>query len=436
MQDGSHEPIALERPTRVRWIMFALACAASSLLYLHRYSWGVIKPQFRRDFPELTDADIGWLDSAFLASYALGQVPGGLAGDWLGPRAVLAVIILLWSAAVAGVAWTSGFWRVGAVRAGFGLAQAGAYPVISKMTRIWFPLDVRTSVQGVVASLGRIGGACSSLVIATLLIGLLGLSWQHALIAIMAPGVLLAIAWWWCVRDNPGEHPWANAAERQLLDAEPKPYTGAGDAATKVRLRYDAGAGLSLGMLLVYAFASTFQDQLYVFWIPLFLAEARGLDPVTMGLFAPLPLIGGAIGGVIGGILNDALIRVWGNRRWSRSLVGCTGKLVAAVLVYVTFQVPDGRLAMVVLMAARFFGDWSLPTQWGAITDMGGRASATLFGLVNTVGALGGFAAGPCLGYLKLYYGWEGLFWGVVAMCLVASVTWLFIDCTKRLARD
>jgi hypothetical protein len=37
-----------DRPTRVRWIIFALACAASWLLYLHRYAWGVMKPSFRR----------------------------------------------------------------------------------------------------------------------------------------------------------------------------------------------------------------------------------------------------------------------------------------------------------------------------------------------------------------------------------------------------
>ena len=58
-------------------------------------------------------------------------------------------------------------------------------------------------------------------------------------------------------------------------------------------------------------------------------------------------------------------------------------------------------MAMVVLMAARVFSDWSLPTQWAAVTDMGGRAAATLFGIVNTVGIVGGFVAGPVFGYLK-----------------------------------
>ena len=73
-----------ERPTRVRWVIFILACAVSWLLYLHRYSWGLIKPAFLAENPDISPTEVGWLDSAFMAAYALGQVPGGLAGDLFG----------------------------------------------------------------------------------------------------------------------------------------------------------------------------------------------------------------------------------------------------------------------------------------------------------------------------------------------------------------
>jgi sugar phosphate permease len=87
-------------------------------------------------------------------------------------------------------------------------------------------------------------------------------------------------------------------------------------------------------------------------------------------------------------------------------------------------------------VAARVFNDWSLPTQWAAVTDMGGRAAATLFGIVNTAGAIGGVAAGPIFGYLKQEYGYDGIFYGVAFMCTLAALTWLFIDCEKKLVRD
>lgn len=425
-------PLAAERPTRVRWLIFVLACASSWLLYLHRYSWGLIKPAFRAE-TGLSDTELGWLDSAFNAAYGFGQVPGGLAGDWWGPRAILAAITLLWSGAMVGVAWTIGFWQLVGMRVAFGLTQAGAYPILNKVTRNWVPFGIRTSAQGMVASMGRIGGACAPLIFATLLLGIVGLSWRTALLVLACPGVILAALLWYILRNSPREHPWANAAEAELVDGNQPPSPSAGQ---KVALHLAPANLFSLAMMLLYAFASTFQDQLYVYWIPMFLKEGRGLDDTLMGLFTPLPLIGGAIGGILGGVLNDVLIRKTGRRRWVRSGIGCTGKFLAAGLVLLSVQMADGRLAMVVLLAARFFGDWSLPTQWGAITDMSGRAAATVFGLVNMVGAAGGFAAGPILGYLKQHHGWEGLFLGVVAMCLLASVSWLFIDCTRRLVSD
>jgi len=49
-------------------------------------------------------------------------VPGGLAGDFFGARAFLTLVILLWSAAVVGVALTGNFGRL------FGIRAASAWP--------------------------------------------------------------------------------------------------------------------------------------------------------------------------------------------------------------------------------------------------------------------------------------------------------------------
>jgi ACS family glucarate transporter-like MFS transporter len=430
------------RPTSVRWLIFALACFASWLLYLHRYAWGVIKPEFRSDFPQFSDRAVGWLDSAFLATYAIGQIPGGMAGDRFGPRAVLGAMMLAWSLASVAVAWAGGFWPVVGARAAFGLAQAGAYPVLSKMSRTWFPPASRTALQGIMTAMGRIGAACAPPIIATYLLARFGLSWQTALLVISVPGIVLAGLWWLAVRDSPRAHPWTNWAERKMLDHDVPPPASHDESPDRLNMaRRPAmqltGASLfSLAMLLLYAFTSTFQDQFYVFWLPSFLREGKHLDNTTMGLFAPLPFLGGAVGGMFGGALNDALIRRWGNRRWSRSLVGFTGKSMAAVLVLASLAVEDGRWAMVVLLTARIFGDWSLPTQWGAVTDMSGRAAGTVFGLVNMVGVIGGVAAGPVFGILKEAYDWDGQFFGVAAMCALAATCWLFIDCTRRLVTD
>jgi MFS family permease len=419
----------------VRWLVFVLIGLASWLLYLHRYAWGVIRPAFRKENPDLTDTEMGWLDSAFLATYAPGQIPGGLAGDLLGARAVLALSVLGWSLTLAALATVAGFWLLFGTRAAFGLGQAGAYPAVSQVTRCWFPPAVRTSVQGTVTALGRVGGACAPPLIATLLMAGLGLSWQRALLVIALPGVLLSVAFLVLFRNGPREHPWTNETEQELIDA------GRKDVAPvlpgpRPSLRLTGPAGVSLAMLLVYSFFSTFADMLYVNWIPTFLVEGKELSLAEMGWFAPLPLLGGAAGGVVGGALNDVLLRRTGRPRWVRSGIACTGKSLAAVLLLASLAVPDGRWVMVLLLACKFFGDWSLSTQWGAITDMAGKGSATLFGVVNAVGSVGGFVAGPLLGHLKQKHGWDGLFLGVVVAYALAAGAWLFIDCTRRLGTD
>jgi ACS family glucarate transporter-like MFS transporter len=422
-----------KRPTQVRWLVFALSCGTSWLLYLHRYSWGVIKPALKQENPTLSDVDLGWLDAAFNATYALGQIPGGLAGDCWGARTVLTALIVLWSATVAALAGVRSTLLLGAIRSLFGLAQAGAYPTLSQVTRQWFPLSVRTVVQGAVASLsGRAGGACASLLIASLLMGQLGLSWRGALLVIGGSGIFYGMVFWLLFRNRPREHPWANEAEQQAVEAGSLPLV----AGSKPRWHLDAAGRRNLGSLLLYSFFSTYADQLYVFWIPLFLVEGKGLTPGEMGVFAGLPLWGGAVGGTVGGILNDLLIRWTGKRRFGRSAVAFTGKLLAGILIGLSITIPDGRWVMVALLACKFFGDWSLPTQWGTLTDIAGRASGTVFGAVNMVGAVAAFAASPVMGYLKQAHGWDVLFASVTLAYVLAAACWLVIDCTRLLVRE
>jgi ACS family glucarate transporter-like MFS transporter len=283
------------------------------------------------------------------------------------------------------------------------------------------------------------------------LLGVLNLSWQTALVVLGVPGVVLATAFWLAVRDSPRRHPWTNEAEQRILGdtispaaeivasqagAPPIQASSAALSVAGPKLLLSGATIFSFGMLLLYTFTSTFQDQFFVNRLPTFLEQDKGFDSMRMAVYGPLPLLGGACGGIFAGILNDASIRWFGSRRWARSLVAFTGKFCAGCLVLLSMRMEDGRLTIMVLCAARFFSDWSLSTQWAAITDIGGRAAATLFGIVNTVGIIGGATAGPVLGDLSAAYGEQGVFYAVAGMCIVAATCWLFIDCTRRVVGD
>ena len=94
------DPLGSPRPTRVRWLVFAMAGLTSYINYVHRYSWGVIRP-FLLDQEIVTSNQAGWLDGLFGLTYGLGQFPGGLMGDLMGPRTIIPVVAVLWSCVTA-----------------------------------------------------------------------------------------------------------------------------------------------------------------------------------------------------------------------------------------------------------------------------------------------------------------------------------------------
>src|SRR5207244_11466877 len=82
------------------------------------------------------------------------------------------------------------------------------------------------------------------------------------------------------------------------------------------------------------------------------------------------------------------------------------------------------------LFAVKFFGDWSLATSWGVVTDIGGRATASVFAFNNAVAGIGFIAAPVLFGYLAQHYGWTAVFLTVAATYILCALSWLAIDCT------
>jgi ACS family D-galactonate transporter-like MFS transporter len=417
------------RPTNVRWLIFGLAALASYINYVHRYSWGVIKPFLLQD-GVIDEEQVGWLDGLFGLSYGLGQFPGGLAGDLLGPHIVIPISAVLWSIVAAAPAVVSAYYGLATIRLAMGLTQAACYPCLGKITQSWIPRAIRTTQQGFISSFaGRAGGACSSLIIGALLMGVMGTTWQTALVITAGAGLVFAVIFVLLFRNTPREHPWANEAEAALIEE--------GEVVTTPdqRLKWDWSPGNIRNLCAFFgaSFASTFADNPFVFWIPTFLIQAKSFSAAEMGVFASVPLFGGALGGLCGGILNDWLIRTINNRRWARRLIAAVCKVIAAALICGSLYFDDGRVVMGVLFFCKFFSDMSQPTWWGTVTDIGGPAAGRVFGMVNTVGAAGLFVAGPVMGWIKIEHGFNGLFYFVAGVYLVTAACWLMVDCTRRL---
>ncbi len=444
------------RPTNVRWAVFALAFGTSGLLYLHRYVFAFVKPTLAKEY-DLSNTELGQLDSAFSLCYTLFQFPLGIVADVAGVHLVLSGLILVWCGGLAMLAWAPSVKLIWYAQATHGAGQSAVYACVNRLARMWYPPALRTTLQGAVGVLaGRLGALGSSLVFTSLLLGVLQLDWRAAIWILVAVGVAHLLLFAIVFRNSPREHPAVNDAEARIIEGDDTPTTGSpltqtrnvseGESSSPAPERTTVRSMLrsmtprslvNLMCLAVQSILSTFADNIYSNWIPLFLAQVHDLKFKEMGIYSALPLLGGAIGGLVGGILNDYFIALTRNRRWSRVGVAFVGKGLAAVLMFASLFFYDRPYVFCLsLFFVKLFGDWSLTTSLGVVTDIGGRATASVFAFNNSVAGIGFITAPIVFGYLADRYTWRQVFVAVGVTYALCALSWLVIDCTIPVVRE
>ncbi|HZN32981.1 MAG TPA: MFS transporter [Pirellulaceae bacterium] len=428
-----------DKPTNVRWVVFSLACGTSWLLYLHRYSFALFKPELVKQW-ELSKTELGLLDGAFSIGSIGFQIPFGVAADAVGVRLVLTCLLVLGSVGLGMHAWAPSPKYLWPARLVFGIGQSAVYACLSRIAQTWFPPRIRTALQSTAAiTFGRLGGLTANLILGGVVLGLYGVDWRVATNVMAAGGVIFAIAVALVFRNSPREQPLANEAEADLIDP---PQAATADTPPRMSvsqmLRSLRPAAVpNFVWLNVQTILSTFADNIYSHWIPLFLWEVHQLKFGPLGLYSSLPLLGGAIAGILGGMLNDGCIAASGNRRWSRRVVAICGKGLAAVLLLAALAWYHNPYVFCwFLFAVKFFGDWSLATSWGVVTDIGGRATASVFAVNNTVAGIGLFAAPIVFGFVADHWGWPAVFVAVAVAYILCALSWLGIDSTQPLLDD
>lgn len=312
----------IERPTNVRWLIFILACGTSWFMYLHRYTWNFVGPKLKEQY-NWSDFEMQSAYSLFNWTYGFSQIPSGMLCDFVGPHLFLGSIIILWSLVIPLYALRTNFAVLGGLRLLFGFAQAGGYPILAKVTQTWFPLIYRTQVQGWVATFfGRSGGAMSSILMATILMGYCGLTWQMSLVVLSAAGVLFGITFLLLFRNSPDSDPRVNAAEKEHIHEGPPP---AGKGERRIMPWGVAIRNRSMLCLLVQQMFIAGADTIFASLMGAYFLS-KGVNIKEAGWAASLPLWGGAVGGILGGMLNDALLR------GRRSLLVWLGVAIGAIL--------------------------------------------------------------------------------------------------------
>jgi MFS family permease len=450
MNDRSILPVTETRASYVRYGVLAWVCALSMITYIDRVCIKQVQGEMQSELG-LTPGQFAWVFSAFALSYSLLEVPSGWLGDKMGPRLVLARIVIWWSVftALTGCIWQfsldSGYALYGfgyeipllfnsfmlllLVRFLFGAGEAGAYPNIARALRNWFPYRQRGFAQGLLWMSGRWGGALAPLLI---ILCSIPFGWRQAFLVFGALGVIWVIGFFRWFRDTPQEHPRVNDAELMLITGDRGRATGPTAPLSWSSMLRSPTLWLLCGMY----FCSNSGWSFFITWDVAYYKKNHDLSGTTLAIAAGAPLFFGGLACILGGFLTDRQVRLWG-RRWGRTLQGMMAYLLGGIFFFLASQSSSALPAAVFLCLASFLKDFAMAVSWSTCIDIGHRYSGTLSGFMNMVGNFGTVVTPPLVYWLASPTGeakdvdWNVALYYSTVMFFIAAVCWAFINPRK-----
>ena len=438
---------AIGAPTsHVRFRVLGLLASLSMLTYVDRICIQRLQPAIQHDL-HLSDSEFGFVFSAFLWGYALFEVPVGWLSDVWGARKVILRIVLWWSLFTALTGAVYEFWPDSPIalpfgwgtmswallslilaRFLFGCGEAGVYPTLANVVRVWYPLSERGFAQGIILMANRFGSAISPLVV-----GLLAawFGWRGAFYTLGIVGVAWAVLFALVFRERPAEHPLVSSDELERIGTPPTARLHGGP---KFPLRIALSRVSIWAMGALYMLSISFGWTFYVTWQPKYLEDVYKLSFDDSQWLVGLPYLCGAVGCLLGGRLSDFILRQTGSLRWSRSLVGIGGLSVAGVCFLTASVIHDQWQTVLLFSLAALASDMFLAPYWAAITDVGGRFTGTLGGAFNMFALLGGGVFASLIPWLRTQnVEWSHVLQVIGFAWLAAAAMWILVDASRPL---
>jgi MFS transporter, ACS family, hexuronate transporter len=378
-----------------RWVICALLFFATTINYMDRVTMSVLEPVLQKDIG-WTEQQWGFINAAFLLTYALGALFAGWMMDKLGTRAGYAVILTVWSLVAAGHALAQNVFSFVIARLALGFGEAGNFPGAIKATAEWFPKKERALATGIFNSGSNVGQIIAAGLVPVLAIHF---GWQAAFIATGLTG-LVWVMFWWPIYRRPQEHPRLAPAELAYIESDPP------DPAEKISWRNL----LPYRQTWAFAAGKFMTDSIwwfYVFWFPKFMHEKFGLDIKTIGLPMVAVYVMATFGSVVGGWESSWLLA----RGWSTNAARKTAMLTCAICVVPVTAAPRVSNPWVAVL---FIGLATAAHQgfscnlYTLASDMfPRRAVGSVVGLGTFTGGMGGFllqiSAGLIIGWMHNY---------------------------------
>ncbi len=403
----NHQSISEKQKSHYRWFVMATIFIGYVVCMADRSNIGTLLPFIGDEF-HISNTQKGAISSFFFLGYAVSQIPAGLIMARTGTRKMVSIAIFAFSLVTFFMGFTTTAVMLLVLRLLLGLAE-GPTPVgMTSTINNWFPPKEKGTATGLYIASTQFAPIIVPPIVVVLATRW---GWHSVFFALAIPGMIMAIVWWFVVRNHPyeskqvsqaeldhiyaadtsvareaTERPWMATIDRLIRRRTLKPLTTNGEVMRSWNIWGDT---------LAYFFMN---NVLYgmLTWIPSYLVAERGYDFIKMGFVASAPAIGGLIGALCGGVISD---RVFHGRRKPTMLLTA---LFTAIMFVVLLTVPQNTVLVVgSLVLTGFFLNvgWPMFTAFAmGITNK--ETYPFAISIINSGGNLGGFFAPIIVGAL------------------------------------
>ena len=384
--------------TTKRYNILALIFITVVINYMDRSNISVAASAISSEL-NLTTVQMGLIFSAFAWTYSSLQIPGGIIVDYVKPRILYPIILVLWSIATLVQGFVNSIGALIGCRAAIGMFEAPSYPCNNKIVTSWFPEKERASAIAVYTSGQFIGLAFLTPV---LILIQSSLGWRGLFIVSGIIGLLWAVTWYVFYR-NPKDHATVSDEELNYIEAgggliheitiekEERTFSWAD---LKEAFSHRKLWGVYLGQFCI--------GSLFIFfltWFPTYLVEYRGLDFIKSGFLASVPFLAAFVGVLLSGFTSDALVRKGYSNEFARKAPILLGMLLSISIIGANYT--DNTFLIILFLSIAFFGNGLASITWVFISLLSPhRLIGLIGGVFNFIGGLAAVVTPILIGYL------------------------------------
>lgn len=203
----------IQKRSNVRWYFAIAFFIIGVIAYMDRSNISYIAPQMMADLG-MDKKQFGLLASFFSLGYALMQVPSGMLAEKFGPRKMITIALLWWSAFTIFTGMIKHHGLLYFVRFLFGVGEAPMYPSNAVFNSTWFSKTEKGRASSALLAGSYFGPVLAPIVTIAIVNAF---NWEAVFYIFGAAGILIAILWGIIAKDLPEQHKMVNEAEKRFI---------------------------------------------------------------------------------------------------------------------------------------------------------------------------------------------------------------------------